>query len=126
LGARTHNAGSSDIGGDGTSLMPEGPSAGGVDIDGRPISLSLILTSRLAAETPTWAKKNAKPHELVKQQAAQAFGWLPLVFEPNLGQTDPQVLFLTRAAGMTSFLLRIGSVQRRPLPRTDRPPKGLA
>jgi hypothetical protein len=29
---------------------------------------------------------------------------LPLVFEPNLGQTDPQVRFLTRAAGMTSFL----------------------
>jgi hypothetical protein len=29
---------------------------------------------------------------------------LPLVFEPNLGQTDAQVRFLTRAEGMTAFL----------------------
>jgi hypothetical protein len=31
-------------------------------------------------------------------------GSLPLVFEPNLGQTDARVRFLTRAGGMTAFL----------------------
>ena len=96
-----------------------------MSIDRGLISLSLILASWLAVVTPTRPAKSAKPPELVKQQAAQAFGRLPLVFESNLGQTDPQVRFLTRAAGMTSFLLRIGSVQHRHLPRTDRCPQGL-
>jgi hypothetical protein len=96
-----------------------------MSIDRRLISLSLILASWLAAETPTRPAKSAKPPELVKKEATQAFGWRPLLFEPNLDQTDPQVRFLTRAAGMTSFLLRIGSVQWRHLPRTDRCLKGL-
>src|SRR5215510_5409348 len=75
-----------------------------MSIDRRLISLSFILASWLAAETPTRPEtKNAKPPEQTKQ-AAQVFGRLPLVFEPNLGQTDPEVRFLTRAAGMTSFL----------------------
>jgi hypothetical protein len=41
---------------------------------------------------------------LSQQLGAEALEDLPLVFEPNLGQTDPQVRFLTRAVGMTSFL----------------------
>jgi hypothetical protein len=75
-----------------------------MSIDRRLISLGFILASWLAAETPTRPARSAKPPELAKQQAVQALGGLPLVFEPNLGQTDPQVRFLTRAAGMTSFL----------------------
>lgn len=31
-------------------------------------------------------------------------GGLPLIFEPNLGQTDPRVRFVTRASGITAFL----------------------
>jgi len=96
-----------------------------MSIDRRLISLNLILANWLAVETPTRPAKSAKPPVLVKQQAAQAFRRLPLVFASNLGQIDPQVRFLTRAAGMTSFLLRIGSVQHRRLPRTDRCPQGL-
>ena len=76
-----------------------------MSIDRRLISLSLLVASWLAAETPKRPEmKSANPPELVKQQAVQALGGLPLVFEPNRGQTDPRVYFLTRAAGMTSFL----------------------
>jgi hypothetical protein len=32
------------------------------------------------------------------------YGNLPLAFEPNMGQTDPQVLFVSRSQGMTVFL----------------------
>jgi adhesin/invasin len=77
-----------------------------MSIDRTLISLGLILTSWLRAENPPTrpTDRSAKPLELVKQQAVRALGVLPLVFEPNRGQTDPQVRFLTRAAGMTSFL----------------------
>jgi hypothetical protein len=63
----------------------------------RLISFGLLLAGGLGGQNP-------RPQETVKQQAAQALGDLPLVFEPNLGQTDSRVRFLTRAAGMTSFL----------------------
>ena len=36
--------------------------------------------------------------------AAEAFGQLPLSFEANRGQTDPQVRFLSRGPGYTLFL----------------------
>ena len=35
---------------------------------------------------------------------AAAYGELPLAFEPNVGQSDPQVLFMTRGNGMAMFL----------------------
>jgi uncharacterized protein (TIGR03437 family) len=34
---------------------------------------------------------------------SRAYGNLPLAFEPNVGQTDPQVRFLARGGGMTAF-----------------------
>jgi adhesin/invasin len=75
-------------------------------IDRRLISLSLILTGWLAAENPTGPTetRHVKPPQLAVQHSVQGLGSVPLVFEPNLGQTDPQVRFLARAAGMTSFL----------------------
>ncbi len=39
-----------------------------------------------------------------------AFGKLPMSFEPNLGQTDPEVKFLARGPGYTLFLTADGSV----------------
>ena len=71
-----------------------------MSIDRRVILLSLVLVGWLTAETPARRETRAKkPPEQVKQQAARALGNLPLIFEPNVGQTDPQVRFLTRAAG---------------------------
>ena len=37
-------------------------------------------------------------------QLLEAFGKLPLRFEPNVGQTDPQVDFLARGQGYVLFL----------------------
>src|SRR5262249_20774161 len=41
---------------------------------------------------------------LCPRGATEVLQCLPFVFEPNLGQPDPRVLFLTRAEGMASFL----------------------
>ena len=38
-----------------------------------------------------------------KPEVVASYGKLPLAFEPNLGQSDPQVRFLARGGGMTAF-----------------------
>ena len=38
------------------------------------------------------------------KQAAGALARAPMVFEANLGQTDPSVQFLTHGRGYTAFL----------------------
>jgi len=43
-------------------------------------------------------------------QAEKAYGSLPMSFEPNRGQTDEQVLFLSRGPGYNLFLTRNESV----------------
>jgi hypothetical protein len=39
-----------------------------------------------------------------KAEMMKAIGRLPLIFEPNRGQTDPRVKYLARAQGYTAFL----------------------
>jgi len=69
------------------------------------ISLGLLLANWLGAADPDWPEaRNSKQPQTVKAQTVQALGGVPLVFEPNLGQTDSRVRFLTRTGGMTSFL----------------------
>jgi uncharacterized repeat protein (TIGR01451 family) len=48
--------------------------------------------------------------------AVTSFSHLPLMFEPNVGQTDPSVKFLARGAGYSLFLNSEGAVMalRRP------------
>ena len=41
-----------------------------------------------------------------QQQAAEAYGRLPLSFEANQGQSDSQVKFLSRGSGYSLFLTR--------------------
>ncbi len=68
-------------------------------------------------------------HAGVHARVARAFGQLPLHFEPNEGQIDSQVKFLSRSAGYTLFLAQneavlelAGSpVMPRGLVRKDRP-----
>jgi hypothetical protein len=49
----------------------------------------------------------AAPESPAKQAAIRStLANLPLVFEPNLGQADPQVSFLARGGGYTLFLTR--------------------
>ncbi len=64
-------------------------------------------SGRPARVTP---KTAVPPAPALSRQSSEILGGLPLVFEPNLGQADPQVRFLTRAAGMTSLLTDQGSV----------------
>ncbi len=46
----------------------------------------------------------AKPDAQTQTRVAEAYGNLPLLFEPNQGQTDTQVKFLARGGGYTLFL----------------------
>src|SRR5216117_2291732 len=75
------------------------------------ISIALLSTSvgasahwlasehaRLAGMTPTM------PDAATQARVSETYGKLPLSFEANQGQTDPQVKFLARGAGQTLFL----------------------
>src|SRR5215472_17725397 len=82
------------------------------------VATLVILLSCLAlpnalegGPAPSKPKKTAAtPRALSQRPAAEMLGSLPLVFEPNLGQTDARVRFLTRASGMTAFLTDHDSV----------------
>jgi len=46
------------------------------------------------------------PNRKTQQQWLDSFAQLPMSFEPNRGQTDPQVEFLSRGSGYTLFLTK--------------------
>jgi hypothetical protein len=48
----------------------------------------------------------ARAEDLTRFQAQATYGNLPLSFEPNRGQTDPQVKFLSRAGNRTVWLIK--------------------
>lgn len=50
-----------------------------------------------------------------RQPANTSCGKLPIYFEPNLGQTDPQVKFIARGSGATTFLTATGAVFSLPI-----------
>jgi Beta-propeller repeat len=58
------------------------------------ISLSVLLTVAARAQT----------HPADSTMIVEGYGKLPLVFEANQGQSDPQVKFLSRGAGYRLFL----------------------
>ncbi len=55
--------------------------------------------------------------EATKQQVVVAYGKLPLSFEPNQGQTDSRVKFLSRGSGYTLFLTSTEAVLTLRSPR---------
>ena len=55
---------------------------------------------RLSAAPPQAAKLNPEQHERIRE----SMGTLPLAFEANQGQIDPQVKFMARGNGYTVFL----------------------
>jgi uncharacterized protein (TIGR03437 family) len=72
--------------------------------------LAVIVFAVLAVQSlaGTDARPARRPAESPLNQPAGAklssdYGNLPLAFEPNLGQTDARVRFLTRGGGMTAF-----------------------
>ncbi len=52
----------------------------------------------------------ALPAVAGRSSPAEAFGRLPVAFEPNAGQTDPRVAFVARSPGQTIFLTSSGAV----------------
>lgn len=52
----------------------------------------------------------ALPEPRPAARLLEAYGQLPLTFEPNRGQTDSQVLFLARSQGATLFLAHTEAV----------------
>ncbi|HEX9961219.1 MAG TPA: SBBP repeat-containing protein, partial [Pyrinomonadaceae bacterium] len=65
---------------------------------------------------PTAATPNAVAAAIDKEKIVDAYGKLPLHFEPNLGQTDERVKFLARGQGYALFLTEkeaVLSLQKR-------------
>ena len=62
-----------------------------------------------AAQLPDMVKQTsqeatAQPDAATKARLNEMYGQLPLSFEANVGQTDPQVDFISRGSGYTLFL----------------------
>jgi uncharacterized repeat protein (TIGR01451 family) len=54
--------------------------------------------------TPSYPSSHTKPN------VRSVLGQLPLIFEPNLGQADPEVKFVARGADYSLFLSEFGAV----------------
>src|SRR5439155_8633011 len=61
----------------------------------------LRLFSFCISLTVTLAAQSAQPNSA---RLVESYGKLPLAFEANQGQTDPQVKFLSRGVGYSLFL----------------------
>ena len=80
--------------------------------NGRLIWIGLLLTGWLmgAQSTQETATQQANSPDQAKRQAGNLLAALPLEFELNVGQTDPRVRYITRGAGLTSFLTDVENV----------------
>ena len=87
---------------------------------GRAKSTGSTTPSQMASSNITPASFHATPAQA--QDARSAFARLPLSFEPNQGQTDPKVKFLSRAGRRTLWLTNDEAVLAltRKLPRESR------
>src|SRR5437016_160104 len=74
-----------------------------VGAKGMILLLALTLASCAPAPVPAMRTSPELP-QTTKPQVLAAYGKLPLSFEANQGQTDPQVRFLSRGSGYTLFL----------------------
>jgi hypothetical protein len=67
------------------------------------------LAAASAARTPVAAEATTPGHSEAASEAraAEAYGQLPMAFEPNVGQTDAPVRFLARGRGYTAGARRV-------------------
>jgi hypothetical protein len=87
----------------------------------------------LAGHTPSLGGNVGSTRPDAKERVAQAYGRLPLSFEPNRGQTDTRVKFLARGHGYRLFLTPREAVldldvasQARGAGRAQKPARGGA
>ena len=71
---------------------------------------TLVAAGLLAATLVSDAQTRSLAGESPLITVAETFSQLPLSFEPNLGQTDDRVEFLSRGQGYTLFLTPTGAV----------------
>jgi hypothetical protein len=62
-----------------------------------------IHSSKLGGQ-PVSVSRATRPSKATQQPVKEAYGKLPLSFEPNKGQTDARVKFLARGSGYSLFL----------------------
>src|SRR5947209_6649506 len=72
-------------------------------VKGMILLLALAQASCAPAPVPAMHTSSELP-QTAKTQVLAAYGKLPLSFEANQGQTEPQVKFLSRGSGYTLFL----------------------
>ena len=72
-----------------------------------------LVTGALFAASAVDRSVN-QPNQAALSKAKDALGKLPLSFEPNRGQTDSQVQYLTRGPGYTVFFTKDETVTRMP------------
>jgi hypothetical protein len=97
---------------------PEEPDFMGTSFFRLPFTVLLAISSLIicpGASVPRSFGTQKSARTVLKS----TYGQLPLVFEPNIGQTDPRVRFLTRARGMTVFFTDTEAVMV--LSRSERP-----
>src|SRR2546428_5573680 len=86
----------------------------------------LLLALALASCAPAPATRTSTEiPQATKPQVLAAYGKVPLSFEANRGQADPQVKFLSRGSGYTLFLTgdeAVFALASPPPPPLPRPP----
>jgi hypothetical protein len=71
---------------------------------------TLLATFSVCAAQQTSLPATGSPQSAATKTAAANYGKLPTTFEGNVGQTDPQVNFLSRGSGYVVFLTAGGMV----------------
>ncbi len=68
------------------------------------VSLGLLLIASACGATWMRSGSTPQPDSAAKARLKESYGQLPLSFEANVGQTDPEVDFISRGSGHTLFL----------------------
>ena len=86
------------------------------------ISLGFILLLTLSTAQAAFPLDLSRPDPSAKLRIIESYGKLPLGFEPNQGQTDGAVRFLSRGPGYTLFLTPTEAVLALRGPEETLPP----
>ena len=68
------------------------------------MSLGILLIAFACGATWIRSGSTPQPDAAMKARPKEAYGQLPLSFEANVGQTGPEVNFISRSSGYTLFL----------------------
>lgn len=72
--------------------------------------VGMTAWSAVATASAPRGDQGLDPAVATKARAEQAYGQLPISFEPNVGQTDPEALYLAHGQNYTLFLTNTGAV----------------